>query len=93
MERNADLRQSSLAAKTGATFGRAVSTEYRETFFAANPDLEGQVVVHHAVEQHGILGSYRKQKSTRWRISAVFPRLLHELTIEVCSKTCSKSSK
>jgi YD repeat-containing protein len=35
----------------GATFGRATSTNYRATFFKANPDLEGQVVVHHAVEQ------------------------------------------
>ena len=39
------------AAKEGATFGRAASTDYRGTFFAANPELEGQVVVHHAVEQ------------------------------------------
>jgi YD repeat-containing protein len=35
----------------GATFGRATSTNYRATFFEANPGLEGQVVVHHAVEQ------------------------------------------
>ncbi|MBI3757350.1 MAG: hypothetical protein HY267_05175 [Deltaproteobacteria bacterium] len=40
-----------LAADTGATFGRAASTDYRATFLAANPELEGQVVVHHAVEQ------------------------------------------
>jgi hypothetical protein len=40
-----------LAADTGATLGKAVSTDYRATFFAANPELEGQVVVHHAVEQ------------------------------------------
>ena len=40
-----------LAADAGATFGRAASTDYRATFFAANPELEGQVVVHHAVEQ------------------------------------------
>ncbi|PPK44426.1 LysM domain-containing protein [Trinickia symbiotica] len=35
----------------GATFGNAVSTDYRTTFFDAYPDLQGQVVVHHAVEQ------------------------------------------
>jgi len=40
-----------LAAESTATFGRAASTDYRATFFAANPELEGQVVVHHAVEQ------------------------------------------
>ncbi len=39
------------AERTGATFGRAASTDYRATFFEANPELEGQVVVHHAVEQ------------------------------------------
>lgn len=39
------------AAGRGATFGRAASTDYRATFLAANPELEGQVVVHHAVEQ------------------------------------------
>jgi RHS repeat-associated protein len=39
------------AANSGATFGRAASTDYRATFFAANPELEGQVVVHHAVER------------------------------------------
>lgn len=34
-----------------ARFGRAVTNDYRATFFKANPELEGQVVVHHAVEQ------------------------------------------
>jgi hypothetical protein len=42
---------SGAAESTGATFGNAASNDYRATFFAANPDLEGQVVVHHAVEQ------------------------------------------
>lgn len=32
-------------------FGISTSTNYRATFFEANPGLEGQVVVHHAVEQ------------------------------------------
>lgn len=35
----------------GATFGNAVSSDYKATFFAQNPELKGQVVVHHAVEQ------------------------------------------
>jgi|GEM_PF-865151 len=35
----------------GAQFGNATSNAYRATFFAAYPELEGQVVVHHAVEQ------------------------------------------
>lgn len=34
-----------------ATFGSSASTDYKATFFEANPDLEGKVVVHHAVEQ------------------------------------------
>ena len=34
-----------------ATFGEAITDDYRGTFFAANPDLQGQVIVHHAVEQ------------------------------------------
>ena len=39
------------AAKGGATFGQSTSTNYRKTFFEANPSAEGNVVVHHAVEQ------------------------------------------
>ncbi len=35
----------------GARFGKAVSNDYRGTFFATYPELQGQVVVHHAVEQ------------------------------------------
>jgi len=38
-----------VAAK--ATVGAAETLCHRETFFAANPELRGQVVVHHAVEQ------------------------------------------
>ena len=34
-----------------ARFGDAVSTDYRATFFHANPELQGKVIVHHAVEQ------------------------------------------
>ena len=36
---------------TGARFGNALSNDYRATFFGAYPDLQGQVIVHHAVEQ------------------------------------------
>ncbi|MCA1194497.1 MULTISPECIES: hypothetical protein [unclassified Saccharopolyspora] len=34
-----------------AQFGRAVRKDYRKTFFENHPELEGKVVVHHAVEQ------------------------------------------
>ena len=34
-----------------ATVGKAVSTNYRKTFFDAYPHLKGKVVVHHGVEQ------------------------------------------
>ena len=37
-----------------ARFGVSTSNDYRTTFFKANPELEGKVVVHHAVEQ-GVL--------------------------------------
>jgi hypothetical protein len=34
-----------------ATLGNALTNDYRATFFKANPELEGQVVVHHGVPQ------------------------------------------
>ncbi|WP_229008360.1 LysM peptidoglycan-binding domain-containing protein [Methylophilus sp. Leaf408] len=34
-----------------ATFGVALTSDYKATFFTAHPELKGQVVVHHAVEQ------------------------------------------
>lgn len=34
-----------------ATFGTSSTKNYRTTFLKANPQLEGEVVVHHAVEQ------------------------------------------
>jgi hypothetical protein len=34
-----------------AEFGFSESTDYKKTFFEAYPELEGKVVVHHAVEQ------------------------------------------
>lgn len=37
-----------------AKFGTATTSDYRLTFFKAYPDLEGQVVVHHAVEQQAL---------------------------------------
>jgi RHS repeat-associated protein len=39
------------AAAYEAKFGNATSNAYRTTFFDANRELEGEVVVHHAVEQ------------------------------------------
>jgi hypothetical protein len=36
---------------TPATVGHATSTNYRATFFAQYPHLQGQVRVHHAIEQ------------------------------------------
>ncbi|WP_179298200.1 hypothetical protein [Mesorhizobium carmichaelinearum] len=35
----------------GASFGKALSKNYRKTFLDAYPSLEGQVVVHHAAER------------------------------------------
>jgi len=35
----------------GASFGTSTSKNYKKTFFEANPEVEGKVVVHHAVEQ------------------------------------------
>jgi hypothetical protein len=37
-----------------ATFGKAVTSDYKLTFFKAHPELEGKVVVHHAVEQQAL---------------------------------------
>jgi hypothetical protein len=34
-----------------ARFGTSVTTDYRTTFLNANPELQGEVIVHHAVEQ------------------------------------------
>lgn len=34
-----------------ARFGTSTSTDYKRTFFTAHPGTEGDVVVHHAVEQ------------------------------------------
>lgn len=39
------------ASNSGVGFGQSTSTNYRRTFFEANPGTEGKVVVHHAVEQ------------------------------------------
>jgi len=37
-----------------ATFGRAVSKDYRATFIEAHPELDGKVWVHHAVPQKAL---------------------------------------
>ena len=34
-----------------AKFGNAPSNDYRATFFAKHPELQGKVIVHHAVPQ------------------------------------------
>ncbi|WP_255985819.1 S-type pyocin family protein [Vibrio campbellii] len=38
-----------------ATFGKSSSKNYKKTFFDEYPELEGKVVVHHAVEQQVLL--------------------------------------
>jgi hypothetical protein len=40
-----------VAPKYSASLGKAASTDYKATFFKANPTLEEKVVVHHAIEQ------------------------------------------
>ncbi|MCR3721190.1 MULTISPECIES: putative T7SS-secreted protein [Prauserella salsuginis group] len=42
------------AGHAPAKFGHATHTNYRKTFFEKHPDLEGKVVVHHAVEQKAL---------------------------------------
>jgi len=37
-----------------AKLGSAATSDYKLTFFKAHPDLEGKVVVHHAVEQQAL---------------------------------------
>jgi RHS repeat-associated protein len=46
-----NLSGGSPAASGGGDFGSSTSYDYRRTFFAAHPELEGQVIFHHAVEQ------------------------------------------
>jgi hypothetical protein len=41
----------STAEASEARFGAATSNNFRATFFASKPELKGQVIVHHAVEQ------------------------------------------
>ncbi|WP_254618369.1 RHS repeat-associated core domain-containing protein, partial [Vibrio metschnikovii] len=44
--------QSKITEKyNSASFGESTITNYKKTFFEANPDTDGAVVVHHAVEQ------------------------------------------
>ena len=40
---------------SSAKFGNSTSNNYRATFFAEHPDLEGKVVVHHAVPQKTLI--------------------------------------
>lgn len=53
---NSNVQAENLAAKEPilgkeAKFGTATRKNYRTTFFSAHPELEGKVVIHHAVEQ------------------------------------------
>jgi len=45
------LQENESVGRRGAAFGHATSGNYRATFFSVSPELEGQVVVHHAVER------------------------------------------
>lgn len=45
------LRGNVSRSGSSAQVGTSNSKDYRKTFFTANPELKGQVVVHHAVEQ------------------------------------------
>jgi hypothetical protein len=51
-------KKATAAARPGvarhARFGHATTSNYRETFFRAHPELRGRVVVHHAVEQRAL---------------------------------------
>ncbi|WP_240355232.1 RHS repeat-associated core domain-containing protein, partial [Pectobacterium brasiliense] len=56
-QRVLDNISSSKAARTASRFpskarvGSSLSSDYKATFFAAHPTLQGKVVVHHAIEQ------------------------------------------
>ncbi|REC41605.1 DUF6443 domain-containing protein [Chryseobacterium pennipullorum] len=43
-----------IAVEKGAILGNSISNNYKSTFFTANPELKGTVVVHHAVEQQAL---------------------------------------
>lgn len=50
--RGADVAEDGASwAARRASFGESATTNYRKTFLDAYPDLQGEVVVHHAVEQ------------------------------------------
>ena len=44
-----------LIPEYAAGLGEAASNDYKATFFKANPTLEGEVVVHHAIEQQVLI--------------------------------------
>ncbi|MER7566223.1 putative T7SS-secreted protein [Streptomyces sp. NPDC097941] len=50
-ERKETVLGKTVPARTEASVGTATDHNYKRTFFKANPDLEGEVVVHHAIEQ------------------------------------------
>jgi hypothetical protein len=48
------LSEAPFDAAYRARFGVATSDDYRSTFFSEYPELQGNVVVHHAVEQQAL---------------------------------------
>jgi hypothetical protein len=49
-----DFSDAAARSPSEATFGQSTGSNYRGTFFAANPGIEGEVIVHHAVEQQAL---------------------------------------
>jgi RHS repeat-associated protein len=45
------LAEAKPSTEVGATVGSSTTKNYAKTFFKTHPELEGQVLVHHAVEQ------------------------------------------
>jgi RHS repeat-associated protein len=50
-EKKETILGKTVPARTEASVGSATDFNYKRTFFKANPKLEGEVVVHHAIEQ------------------------------------------
>ncbi|MEW2118483.1 RHS repeat-associated core domain-containing protein [Streptomyces sp. NPDC005474] len=49
--RNETVLGKEIPTRSEGSVGSATSHDYKKTFFAANPELQGKVVVHHAIEQ------------------------------------------
>jgi hypothetical protein len=52
--RTVATRARSAVPRRPARFGSSTTTNYRQTFFNANPSARGRVVVHHAVERQAM---------------------------------------